>query len=204
MELTSLFAALLAVGQAAASPAASPSGERVLSWDLARSFAAKLEALERRPKQPDKRAPQRVVVSEGELNSYLNLGLGAKMPPGLSGIDVVLDSDQIVARALVDLEQVKDKGLSPGAWNPLAYLGGSLPFEVKGSYKNAEANFGALDVAEMRLGAFPVPMSLLEQLVLAATRTHDNPRGFDIHAPFRLPYSAKRFRLQRGQVAIEF
>jgi hypothetical protein len=204
VALTPLFAALLVLGQAGTSAPASPTAGRVLSWDLARSFAKKLEALEKRPRQPDKRSPQRVVVSEGELNSYLNLGLGTKMPPGLSNLDVVLDSDRIVARALVDLEQVKDKGLSPGPWNPLAYLGGSLPLEVKGSYRNAEANFGELEVEEMRLGAFPVPMSLLEQIVLAATRTHDNPRGFDIHAPFRLPYYAKRFRLQRGQVAIEF
>jgi hypothetical protein len=201
MSLAFFSAALLAVGQA---NAAAPAATRALSWELARSFAQKLEALEKRPRKPGPRSPQQVVVSEGELNSYLNLSLGTKMPPGLTNVDVVLDSGRILARALVNLEQVRDKGLSPGPWSPLNYLTGSVPLEVKGSYRNAESHFGALEVEEMRLGTFPVPMSLLEQLVLSATRTQDNPRGFDIHAPFRLPYAAKRFRLQRGQVAIEF
>lgn len=204
MGLACLSAALLAVGQASAAPPAAASGGRALSWDLARSLARKLEALEQRPKQPDPRAPRQVVVSEDELNSYLNLSLGKQMPVGLTNLDVVLDSGRILARALVDLEQVRDKGLSPGPWSPLAYLTGSVPVEVKGLYRNAEAHFGSLEVEEVSLGAFPVPMSLLEQMVSAATRTRDNPRGFDIHAPFRLPYAAKRFRLQRGQLAIEF
>jgi hypothetical protein len=204
VSLAFLSAALLAVGQTNASPRAVAPAGRAHSWDLARSFAKKLEDLEKRPSKPDPRAPQQVVVSEGELNSYLNLSLGTKMPPGLTNVDVVLDSGRILARALVNLDQVRVKGLSPGPWSPLNYLTGSVPLEVTGSYRNAETHFGALDVDELRLGAFPVPMSLLEQLVLSATRTQDNPRGFDIHAPFRLPYAAKRFRVQRGQVAIEF
>ena len=49
-----------------------------------------------------------------------------------------------------------------------------------------------------------VPISVLEQLVLSATKNDANPEGFDIHAPFRLPYSVNRLRLEPGRALLDF
>lgn len=197
--------ALLAAGQAAAaSPQPSSPGSLALSWDLARSLAQKLEVLERRRKQPDPGTTKPVVVTEAELNSYLNLSLGERMPPGLNDVAVMLDRGRIAARALVDLQQVQGKAPPSSPWSPLAYLTGRVPLELTGRYRNHQEGFGSLEVEEIRLASLPVPMSLLEQLILQATQTRENPRGFDIHAPFRLPYTAKRLRVQKGQAQLEF
>lgn len=194
--------AALALGQASAAPLPTAAGAH--SWDLARALAQKIEGLERRGKQLDPNAARPVEITQAELNSYLNLSLAEKLPPGLSNLEVVLDRGRIAARALVDLEQVKGKALSPSSWSPLAYLTGRVPLELAGRYRNRQEGFGSFEVEEVRLASFPVPVSLIEQLVLRATHTRENPQGFDIHAPFRLPYAAKRLRVQKGQARLEF
>jgi hypothetical protein len=64
--------------------------------------------------------------------------------------------------------------------------------------------FGQIEVDELRLGAVALPMSMLEQIVASSTRTPENPQGFDIHSPFRLPYALKRVRLEPGRAVLDF
>ena len=42
------------------------------------------------------------------------------------------------------------------------------------------------------------------QMVATATRSPRYPNGWDIHAPFRLPYAARRVRLEPGRAVLEF
>ena len=196
---------LLTAAQAVVSPAAST--QRALSWEQARSLAQKLEKLDERERlgvtrgQP---APPALVASEGEINSYLNLSLGSKLPAGLADVQVLLDRDRIAARAVVDLEKVRARTTDSGRWSPLSYLTGRVPLEVKGRYRHGQEGFGSLEVEEIWLASFPIPVSLLEQVVSSAAPAGKDARRFDIQAPFRLPYAAKRLRVQKGQARLEF
>lgn len=195
------FVLFLAAGQSVPPPAPA-SAEPAVSWEQARSLAQKLEKLEeRRGVTGGKQVPPALVVTEGELNSYLNLSLGKKMPPGLADVQVLLDSDRIAARAMVDLEQLRARMADAGRWNLLSYFTGRVPLEVKGRYRHGQEGFGSLEVEEIWLATLPVPVSLLEQVVSSAAR---GERAFDIQAPFRLPYAAKRLRVQKGQARLEF
>lgn len=176
---------------------------RPLSWDQAESLARKLDAIEKRRQVPKPGKSETIVVTEGELNSYLNLGLGPKLPQGLTELDVQLQEDRIAAKALVDLEQVRGKMPATNAWNPVSYLTGRVPVELTGRYRSQEEGFGILEVENVRLSALPIPVSFLEQLVVSLTRSSANPQGFDIHAPFRLPYAVRRLRLQTGRALLE-
>ena len=40
--------------------------------------------------------------------------------------------------------------------------------------------------------------------LFAPSRTRENPEGFGILSPFRLPYEAKRVKLQPAKVILEF
>jgi hypothetical protein len=40
--------------------------------------------------------------------------------------------------------------------------------------------------------------------VARSTRKPDNPEGVDISAPFRLPYSVRRVRLEPGRAFLDF
>src|SRR5580693_8548813 len=83
-------------------PAPPPPG---LSWADADALARQLEELDRRFRAGAPAPAQSVLVTEGQLNSYLNLVL--KMPPGVSNLEIRLDAERLLARALVDLDRVQ-------------------------------------------------------------------------------------------------
>jgi hypothetical protein len=187
---------LLLAPAATPAPAAARPG---LTWADAESLGRKLETLEKR------RAPgpaAKISITQEELNSYLNLTLAPKMPLGLADVYFRMEPDRLSAKAIVDLDQVKGKLPPMGSFNPLSYLGGRVPLELKGRVPNDDG-FASIELEDVRLGGLSVPPSLVAQLVASATRSSENPQGFDILAPVRLPYSLKRVRVQTGKASLE-
>jgi hypothetical protein len=125
------------------------------------------------------------------------------MPPGVSNLEVHLEAERLLARALVDLDRVQGRMPTQGPFNPLSLLSGAVPAALRGRLPSKDG-FASLQFEEVRLGAFPIPISFLAQIISSATRTPENPQGFDIQSPFRLPYALKRVRLQPGQAVLEF
>lgn len=181
-------------------PAAARPG---LSWAEAESLNRKLQAIEKRGQAKAARRAESVLVTETELNSYLNLTYAPQMPPGLSDVDVRLASEQIHAKGMLDLERVRGKVPPPSPWSPLAFLRGKVPVELKGRLQTRDG-FGTIQVEEAWIASVPVPMSFLEQIVTSATRKPSDPDGFDIHAPFRLPYAVNRVRVEMARAFLDF
>src|SRR5437899_2804083 len=174
-----------------------------LSWEEAESLNRKLEAIEaRRDDPPRKGRPDTVTVTESELNSYLNLTMGEKLPKEVKDLDVRLEHEHLQATGMVDLDKVKAK-VSSTSWNPLMLMGGFVPVLLRGRLVNQDG-FGSIIWEDVRVNAWSVPIALLEQMVASATRKPDNPGGFDISAPFRLPYQVRRVRLEPGRALLEF
>jgi hypothetical protein len=197
-----MFRISLAVLIAAQAAASSP--RTAITQEQADAFAQKLDSL-REPSGKARKNGARdpVIVTEGELNSYLNYTLGPTLPAGLSDVELQLDRDRLHATANVDMDQVKKElgNLSP--WNPLSLLTGRVPVEVTGRYLAAEDGFGRVEIQEARLAGVTVPMTMLEQIVSGATRTSSDPDGFDIHAPFRLPPPVRRVRVMPGRAFLD-
>lgn len=206
MVRLTLFGALGFLAASAGSGGETPqpvATREMMSVDQAQSLVHKLEALENRRRSGKLPArAETVLITEGELNSYLNLGVGVKLPEGVTDVALRLERDRVFAKATVDLEQVKGKVRSSGPLNPLSLLGGRVPLEIQSRLSN-EDGFGTVEVEDVRLGPVNVPLSVLEQMVSYATRSSENPEGFDIRAPFRLPYSVRRIRLQPGRALLE-
>ena len=197
---------LAIVTASAAAVAEAPRAARAgLSWAEAESLSHKLESIDRRQRQPrgGRARSESVLVTQGELNSYLNLSLAPQLPPGVSGLRVALQSERIHARASVDLDKVRAEVPSATGWGPFSLLGGSVPVELRARLVSGDG-FGTVEVEELRLATLPLPVSVLEQLVSSATRSSGNPRGFDILAPFRLPYTVKRVRIEPGRAYLDF
>jgi hypothetical protein len=172
-----------------------------LSWQEADSLSRKLAAIEERQKTQS-RARQTIQVTQGELNSYLNLAYAAQLPKGLTDVDVRLGHERIDAKGMVDMEQVRGVA-TPPAWSPLTLLGGQVPVELGGRLINA-GGFGTIEWDSVYVASIRVPISVLEQMVVSATKSDKHPDGFDIHAPFRLPYSVNRVRVEPGKAVLEF
>ena len=190
-------------GRAAAPPATTPS-PAAYSAALAEGLSQKLDALLRRSQLKKPPREKTVTVSEPELNSYLNLTLGPKMPKGVSDVVVRFERDRLVVRAFVDLAEVQGKVPSGSLGGLLSFLSGKVPLLARGRLDAAEDGFGAFAIEEVSLSTIPVPVTVVEQLVTSATKSAESPHGFDLHSPFRLPYDLKRVRIQPGQALLEY
>jgi hypothetical protein len=173
-----------------------------LSWADSESLSRKLASIEARQKAKT-RKKETVVVTEGELNSYLNLAYGPELPRGVSDLDARLDYERIRVTGIVDLDLVQGKVSAPSPLSPLNFLRGRVPVELAGRLVNRDG-FGNIEWETVRISSIPLPITMLEQMVVSSTRNSRNPEGVDIHAPFRLPYSVDRVRLEPGRAYLDF
>jgi hypothetical protein len=198
--------AAVAVSLAAALPAAAqdvrPAPSRPgLSWAEADALTRKLADIEARARRPPRKA-ETVQVSQGEVNSYLNLAYASQMPPGLTDVDVEFGPQRLTTRGLLDLDHYRGKVEIP-AWSPLSFLSGRVPVELSGKFVNQDG-FGSVEWESAYIASIRVPISMLEQIVSSSTRNDRRPEGIDIHAPFRLPYSVRSVRLEPGRAFLQF
>jgi hypothetical protein len=204
MSLLSLgLAALLLQAAPPKADTVRPPAPAGLSWEDSDAVARTVARVERRLRAGKPASRETIVVTEKQLNSYVNLALAEKIPPALSGLELHLDRDRLGARGLLDLDRVKSK-IPPGTGaGLLAFLSGSVPVELRGRFSSTDGQ-GRLEVEEALVAGISLPPSLLAQIVSQSTRSEKRPQGFDILAPFPLPYTARRLRLEPGRALVDF
>ena len=196
IALPLLLAALAAADALPTSPRQGP-----LSWDQANSLTRKLEDIEKRRTAPRGKKPESVLFTQGEVNSYLNLAYAERLPKGVRDVFVRLDRDRMQVKGLVNIDQVKGKVESGGGL--LSFLSGDVPVEATGKVSGKDG-FGQVTWETVYVGNVRLPITALEQMVRSATKSEEQPDGFDIHAPFRLPYAVDRLRLEPGRALLDF
>jgi hypothetical protein len=170
-----------------------------LSWEDADWVAGTLARIERRLGAGKPASRQPIVVTERQLNSYVRLA--AKLPAALTDLELDLEKDRLLARGSLDLDQVKSK--MPQGAGLLGFLSGTVPVELRGRLWSAEGS-GKVEVEEASVAGISLPASVLAQIVSQSTRSAKRPEGVDILAPFPLPYTARRVRLEPGRALVEF
>jgi hypothetical protein len=194
-----LIAALWLAAPASSAPASRPPVSRELADSLARKIDSLSALVSSRAK---KAAPQSMLLTEGEINSYLNLVLLPALPT-VRDVDVHIEAGQLTATGLVDIDQVK-RQLTLSPWNPVSFLKGRIAVNVSGRYTNVGRDGrGRVTIDEVRAGSLPIPVSVIEQIVSSSTRSRELPDGIDIREPFRLPAPVRGLRLQPGQAFLE-
>lgn len=194
-----LLAALVAQGHGA-SPSAPRGG---LSRELSDAFGKKLDQLERFEHDPKaKREP--ISVFESELNSYVRYALAEKVPRGLRDVRIVLRENRLELRGIANLSEFQDlKEKAAGAASFLSLLGGEMAVEIVADFKS-DRGFGQFDLVSAQVGPVPLSAAIVGDIVARATVDASRPNGFDIRAPFRLPYAARRIRPQQALAIIEY
>jgi hypothetical protein len=202
--MRAVSAMLVAVFSATAASAQAPPAPPPLSQSAALTLAKKLASIEKRGRTRPKGSgkAETVVVTEHELNSYLNLTLAQDLPKGVSDVHFAIQRERLEATGQLDLDSLDLKrGGSP--FSPLALLSGKVPVLLRGRLQSLDG-FGTLMIEEAQLATIPVPLPFLERIVTSSTRNAQNPQGFDINAPFRFPYTLRRVRLEPGRALLEF
>lgn len=203
MRASYLAAVLLIAPMTSAGEPPRPVPRPGLSWAEAEALNRKLVEIEQRQSaRARKGKTDTVTVTESELNSFLNLTLGSKIPKEVKDLQVKLEHERLQATGMVDLDQVKAK-MAASSWNPLLLMSGFVPVLLRGRLVNRDG-FGSIIWEDVRVNAWSVPIGLLEEMVARSTRKPDNPEGVDISAPFRLPYSVRRVRLEPGRAFLDF
>ncbi len=174
-----------------------------LSWEDADNLERTLARIERRLRSGRAAAQATVVVSQRQVNSYLNLSLGRQIPQGVSDLQLVFERNRLGARALLDLDRLREVLPRGAMGGVLALLGGTVPVEILGSVWSGNGT-GRVRIEQATVGGVSVPASLLAQIVSLSTRSQAQPGGFDILAPFRLPWTARQVRLEPGRALVDF
>jgi hypothetical protein len=199
-----LVALLLAQGPAAPKGGSvRPPAPAGLSWEDADSVVETVARVERRLLAGKPASRQTIVLTQRQLNSWVNLSLGAKIPEGVSGLDLGLQKDRVVARGTLDLDRLKSKMPQGVGLGLLAFLSGAVPVELRGRFSSAEGT-GKVEVEEALVAGVSLPPMVLAQIVSQSTRSAKRPQGFDILAPFPLPFAARRVRLEPGRALVDF
>jgi len=200
------LAPCLCLALAAQAPAAEarPTPTRPgLSWEQADALELTLRRIDRRLRSGRPAAEDTVIVTESQINSFVNLTLGDRLPPELSDLEVRLLPGRLAAHAVVDLDRLKAKLPEGSGLSLLSLLSGPVPVDLQGRLEGADG-MGRFELEEASVGGVGVPPSVLAQLVSLATRGAERPGGLDIAAPQPLPWTARRVRLAAGRLLVDF
>lgn len=150
---------------------------------------------------PTATRPLRTPVSDREVNAYFQFQGREYLPVGvLDPALTIMDASRIEARAIVDLDAVRQA--QPRAWSdPLAWVGGKLELRAVGRLRAANGQ-GTLELDSATLGGVPIPTTLVREVVSHYSRTPDTPGGFDLSQPFALPHQIRQVELRRGSAVI--
>ncbi len=174
-----------------------------LSWEDAEAIEQTVLRISERLRSGQPAAAETVIVTERQLNSYLNLSLGPQLPQGVSTLELRLEQDRLGAHALLDLDQVKQKLPRGATAGLLTFLSGTVPVELSGRITCANGT-GRVEIEQATVAGISLPVSMLAQIVSLSTRSAAQPQGFDLLAPFRLPWTARQLRLEPGRALVDF
>ena len=85
----------------------------------------------------------------------------------------------------------------------LALLSGTVPVDLQGRLVAANGT-AHVEIEQASVGGVSLPASLVAQIVSLSTRNAKQPQGFDILAPFPLPWTARDVRLEPGRALVSF
>jgi hypothetical protein len=179
---------------------ASPAGAQLSREEGAR-LQQKFDAIAKNGESTSPK-PMKTLITENEVNSYLNFNLQEKMPKGLTKPQIqMLENGQLAGRIVVDLDDFNRKRQNNGAMDPLTFLSGQVPVTARGTLRTSGGK-GQFQLASAELMGFPLPKPLLQELVSFFSRTRNNPRGFDLDAPFDLPEKIREAVVGRAQTTL--
>jgi len=162
----------------------------------------KIDEIVKNGSAPEPR-PKRTPVSESEVNSYLALNVRNKIPSGLTNPEItILGNGALAGRVLMDLDEFNlNRRSQGGLMDPLAYLSGKVPVTARGILR-AEDGKGRFQLGSAEIHGVNLPKPLVQEMVSYFSRTPENPKGFDIDAPFELPAKIRQIMINKGEAVV--
>ena len=145
---------------------------------------------------------RRTIVTEGEVNSYLQFDAGDQIPAGVVEPAVsILGGGRVSGRAVVDLDAVRKAKNATSFFDPMSYLTGRLPVTAIGTLKtsNGTAQFVLENAA---IAGVTIPKIVLQEIVSYYSRSASHPSGIGLDDSFALPSRIREIQVERGHAII--
>ena len=155
------------------------------------------------PAKPPAKPPKalRTSISDREVNAYFAHQGKQHLPVGVvNPVITIVDGSRLEGRAIVDLDAVR-KAKERGWMDVLAYVTGTVEVRAAGKLR-AVNGVGTFELESASIGGVPISKAVLQGLVSHYSRTAESPEGFNLDAPFKLPYQIQQIELQRGLAVI--
>lgn len=148
------------------------------------------------------KTPLSTTFTQTETNSYLKFNATALLPAGLTQPEItMLGQNRVAAKAIVDLDVVRQKQSSGGWFDPTSYLTGKLLVTASGRVVSGGGK-GRIELERAEVSGVPIPKTFLNQMVNFFTRTADNPKGSTVDDVFELPAKIKRIDSEQGRFTV--
>lgn len=147
-------------------------------------------------------SPRETPIAESELNSYLHFRAGDQLPVGVTDPAVTLiGQGRVTARAVVDLDVIRQKQSKGGWFDPTSYLKGRLPISTTGALLTSDGT-ARFDIERVEVSGLPVPKRLLQEIVSYYTKSTDRPNGIGLDENFALPAQIRRLDVEAGRAIV--
>ncbi len=101
--------------------------------------------------------PRRTPISQIEVNAYLRVRGPELLPVGVTDATVAAEgAGRLSGRAIVDLDQVREKKSNGSLFDLTSYLTGRLPVTARGVLHTQDGR-GRFDLQGAEVGGIPVP-----------------------------------------------
>lgn len=146
-------------------------------------------------------APLRTTFTDAQFNAWLLADGKDNVPVGLLQPKVTfLAAGKLSAKAVVDLDAVR-KSKSRGMLDPMNLLTGMMPVTLTGTLTGAGGQ-ATFDVESAQLGTWPLPRSVLQELIAYYSKSPEYPDGITLGKPFPLPAAVKALIIARGTATV--
>jgi hypothetical protein len=146
--------------------------------------------------------PKRTAMTENELNSYLAFNAKDKIPHGLTHPQLTMvGAGRLGGRVFVDFDEFNRRRRSRSVMDPLTYLSGRVPVTASGILQTRNGK-GQFQLQSADVSGIPLPKPLVQELVTFFSRSPENPKGFDLEAPFTLPAKIRELVINKGEAVV--
>ena len=143
----------------------------------------------------------RTTFSDTQLNAWLLADGKDNVPVGLLSPKVAfLAASGVTAKAVVDLDAVR-KSRPRGMMDPMNLLSGLVPVTLTGTLSGT-GGMGTFDVQSASLGTWPLPRSILQELIAFYSKSPEYPDGITLGKPFPLPALVKSLLIAKGTATV--
>jgi hypothetical protein len=144
------------------------------------------------------RSSARTTVTEREVNAFLAFEAASDFPAGVVDPRISIHgADRVTARAVVDLDQVRQQRNPTSLLDPVQYLRGRLPVSATGLV-HARNGVATLELESADIAGVPVPKFILQQIVSHYSRSASRPAGISLDEPMALPARIRDIQVEPG------